>query len=126
MTNETPKPRAGVEPRLRQRMRDSNLSETRAYNGCATVVVAGTIAVWQALIVAEPSATRRFEPDVHYDANAMLKWTLPIAVLLWLASFLPRLPTRGRRALVWISLTLLVGTGIAWFVWTGIFSPGHR
>jgi hypothetical protein len=105
--------------------RESDFRATRGETGCVGVIVVGAILVWQALLVADASGIRPALRDDHYDANVMLRWTLPIAVLLWLASFVPRLPTRARLALVRGSLTLLVGTGIAWFVWTGIFSPGH-
>ena len=115
MPDDTPEGMPDITPRLRQRMHDSDLRETRGNIGCVGTVVTGTILVWQALIIADASGIRP-SSEHHFRANAMLEWTLPIAILLWLASFLPRLPTRARRALVWTAMTLLVGTGVAWFV----------
>ncbi len=51
-----------------------------------------------------------------YEANALMRWTLPAASLTWVLSVLPLFPVRVQHALVWTSLALTFGSAPAWLL----------
>ena len=116
-----PKPprEPGFAPHLRRAMRGANIDHVRAVTACFGVVVAGAIVFFQAIIIAD-SDGRGPSYDPLYQANAVVRWTLPISSALWIISFLPILAVPIRRALVWTSLALVLGSGFGWYAWLAI------
>jgi hypothetical protein len=104
-------------PNVRRAMREAYFANARAGTGCIGTVVCGAIVLWQALIIADSSGGPEYAP--LYEANAVVRWTLSIAALFWILSFFP-FAVRVRRAAVWSSLALVLGSGIGWFLWPAI------
>lgn len=98
-------------PHLRRAMREANVDNTRAVTGCLGTLSAATIFFFTALPITDDCVLGT--PGTH-RANAVVRWTFTLAAGLWAANFIPLLPVRLRKGLLWASVTVALGSCIGW------------